>query len=153
MKGRITTLKDLMLILSMWLQMKQMLPFLLLIGITLVGKLIRVNFKNIILNMANIVIPKNQQKLLMKVLSNYKIQLQRKRKHLLMDPKNSKQLQRKLKIGQKNIKQQMKFLILKFLLSMILQILRDMISQVLSGIKERVVLATLSALLRLQKLV
>ena len=153
MKDRITTLKDLMLILSMWLQMKQMLPFLLLIGITLVGKLIRVNFKNIILNMANIVIPKNQQKLLMKVLSNYKIQLQRKRKHLLMDPKNSKQLQRKLKIGQKNIKQQMKFLILKFLLSMILQILRDMISQVLSGIKERVVLATLSALLRLQKLV
>ena len=153
MKGRITTLKDLMLILSMWLQMKLMLPFLLLIGITLVGKLIRVNFKNIILNMANIVIPKNQQKLLMKVLSNYKIQLQRKRKHLLMDPKNSKQLQRKLKIGQKNIKQQMKFLILKFLLSMILQILRDMISQVLSGIKERVVLATLSALLRLQKLV
>ena len=153
MKGRITTLKDLMLILSMWLQMKQMLPFLLLIGITLVGKLIRVNFKNIILNMANIVIPKNQQKLLMKVLSNYKTQLQRKRKHLLMDPKNSKQLQRKLKIGQKNIKQQMKFLILKFLLSMILQILRDMISQVLSGIKERVVLATLSALIRLQKLV
>ena len=153
MKGRITTLKDLMLTLSMWLQMKLTLPFLLLIGITLVGKLIRVNFKNIILNMANIVIPKNQQKLLMKVLSNYKIQLQRKRKHLLMDPKNSKQLQRKLKIGQKNIKQQMKFLILKFLLSMILQILRDMISQVLSGIKERVVLATLSALLRLQKLV
>ena len=153
MKGRITTLKDLMLILSMWLQMKQMLPFLLLIGITLVGKLIRVNFKNIILNMANIVIPKNQQKLQMKVLFNCKIQQQRKRKHLLMDPKNSKQLQRKLKIGQKNIKQQMKFLILKFLLSMILQILRDMISQVLSGIKERVVLATLSALLRLQKLV
>ena len=153
MKGRITTLKDLMLTLSMWLQMKLTLPFLLLIGITLVGKLIRVNFKNIILNMSNIVIPKNQQNLLMKVLSNYKIQLQRKRKHLLMDPKNSKQLQRKLKIGQKNIKQQMKFLILKFLLSMILQILRDMISQVLSGIKERVVLATLSALLRLQKLV
>ena len=153
MKGRIITLKDLMLTLSMLLQMKLTLPFLLLIGITLVGKLIRVNFKNIILNMANIVIPKNQQKLLMKVLYNCKIQQQRKRKHLLMDPKNSKQLQRKLKAGQKNIKQQMKFLILKFLLSMILQILRDMISQVLSGIKERVVLATLSVLLRLQKLV
>ena len=153
MKGRITTLKDLMLILSMWLQMKLMLPFLLLIGITLVGKLIRVNFKNIILNMANIVIPKNQQKLQMKVLFNCKIQQQRKRKHLLMDPKNSKHLQKKLKAGQKNIKQQMKFLILKFLLSMILQILRDMISQVLLGIKERVVLAILSALLRLQKLV
>ena len=46
-----------------------------------------------------------------------------------MDQKNSKQLWKKLKAGQKNIKQLMKFLILKFLLSMISQILMDMISQ------------------------
>jgi hypothetical protein len=39
--------------------MRLMLLFRLLIGITLVGKLIRVNFKDIMLNMVNIVILKS----------------------------------------------------------------------------------------------
>ena len=55
-----------------------------------------------------------------------------------MDPKSLTKLYKKLKVGKKNIKQLMKFLILKFLQNMISLIWMGMISLDLLGIKEHV---------------